>query len=72
MRLFFQDPFDADEPVIYLTASRAMEGRTRVYLHKMTPKDPDPRATDPERGRALWQDSEDLLRDLTRPSRGAP
>jgi NAD(P)-dependent dehydrogenase (short-subunit alcohol dehydrogenase family) len=62
MRVFFQDPFAADEPVVYLAVSRAMEGRTGVYLHKMRPKDPDPRAMDPARGRALWEASEALLR----------
>jgi hypothetical protein len=61
MRLFFQDPAAAVEPVLYLSCSRAMEGRSAVYLHKMTPKDPDARATDPERGRALWEASEALL-----------
>jgi NAD(P)-dependent dehydrogenase (short-subunit alcohol dehydrogenase family) len=61
MRLFFQDPFLADEPVVYLATSRAMERRTCVYLHKMTPKDPDPRAMDPASGRALWDASEALL-----------
>jgi len=61
MRLFFQDPFAADEPVIYLACSRAMERRSAVYLHKMTLRDPDPRAVDPARGRALWEESASLL-----------
>jgi NAD(P)-dependent dehydrogenase (short-subunit alcohol dehydrogenase family) len=64
MRVFFQDPFAADEPVVYLACSRAMEGRTGVYLHKMTPKDPDARAMDRARGRALWEASEDLVARL--------
>jgi retinol dehydrogenase-14 len=61
MRLFFQDPFAADEPVIHLACSRALEGRTAVYLHKMAWKDVDPRAADPESGRALWERSEAVL-----------
>ncbi len=61
MRLFFQDPFVADEPVLYLTCSRSLEGRTAVYLHKMAPKDVDPRAADAEAGRALWEHSEAVL-----------
>jgi NAD(P)-dependent dehydrogenase (short-subunit alcohol dehydrogenase family) len=61
MRLFFQDPFVADEPVLYLACSRALEGRTAVYLHKMAPKDVDPRAADAETGRALWEASEAVL-----------
>jgi NAD(P)-dependent dehydrogenase (short-subunit alcohol dehydrogenase family) len=61
MRLFFQDPFAADEPVIHLACSRALEGRTAVYLHKMAWKEIDPRAADAETGRALWERSEALL-----------
>jgi NAD(P)-dependent dehydrogenase (short-subunit alcohol dehydrogenase family) len=61
MRLLFQDPFVADEPVLYLACSRALEGRTAVYLHKMSPKDLDPRAADAGVGRALWEASEALL-----------
>ena len=61
MRALFQDPFTADEPVLYLACSRAMEGRTHVYLHKATPKDPDARAMDPARGGALWEASAALL-----------
>jgi len=61
MRVFFQDPFTADEPVLYLACSRALAGRTAVYLHKMTPKDVDPRAADPDMGRRLWERSEAVL-----------
>jgi NAD(P)-dependent dehydrogenase (short-subunit alcohol dehydrogenase family) len=61
MRVFFQDPFAADEPVIHLACSRALEGRTAVYLHKMAWKAVDPRAADPESGRALWERSEAVL-----------
>ncbi len=61
MRLFFQDPFVADEPVLYLACSRALEGRTAVYLHRMTTADVDARAADAELGRALWARSEATL-----------
>ncbi|HQR29416.1 MAG TPA: SDR family NAD(P)-dependent oxidoreductase [Anaeromyxobacteraceae bacterium] len=61
MRVFFQDPFDADEPVVHLACSRAMEGRTAVYLHKMAEKPVAPLATDPAVGSALWERSEALL-----------
>jgi NAD(P)-dependent dehydrogenase (short-subunit alcohol dehydrogenase family) len=61
MRLFFQDPFAADEPVLHLACSRSLEGRTAVYLHKMVEKGVDPRAADPEVGRALWKASEALM-----------
>jgi NAD(P)-dependent dehydrogenase (short-subunit alcohol dehydrogenase family) len=61
MHLLFQDPFVADEPVLYLTCSRALEGRTAVYLHKMAPKDVDARAADAEVGGVLWRRSEAVL-----------
>jgi NAD(P)-dependent dehydrogenase (short-subunit alcohol dehydrogenase family) len=61
MRVFFQDPFVADEPVLHLACSRALEGRTALYLHKMAPKEIDPRAADRDAGRALWDASEALL-----------
>jgi NAD(P)-dependent dehydrogenase (short-subunit alcohol dehydrogenase family) len=61
MRLFFQDPFAADEPVLYLACSRALEGRTAVYLHKMAPKAVDARAEDENAGRALWEASQAVL-----------
>ncbi|MGO9829709.1 MAG: SDR family NAD(P)-dependent oxidoreductase [Myxococcaceae bacterium] len=61
MHLVFQDPFVADEPVLYLTCSRALEGRTALYLHKMAPKDIDVRAADAAVGQALWERSDALL-----------
>lgn len=61
MHVLFQDPFVADEPVLYLSCSHALEGRTAVYLHKMAPKDVDARAADAELGRALWERSEAVL-----------
>jgi NAD(P)-dependent dehydrogenase (short-subunit alcohol dehydrogenase family) len=66
MRVSFQDPFAADEPVLYLACSRALEGRTAVYLHKMAEKDVDPRAADPATGKALWEASEALLARIRR------
>jgi NAD(P)-dependent dehydrogenase (short-subunit alcohol dehydrogenase family) len=70
MRLFFQDPFAADEPVLHLACSRALEGRTALYLHKMAEKPVDPRAADPAMGRALWERSEAVLARVA--SRGGP
>lgn len=61
MRLLFQDPFVADEPVLYLSCSRALEGRTALYLHKMAPKDVDVRAADLDVGQALWERTEAVL-----------
>ena len=68
MRLLFQDPFDADEPVLHLACCRALEGSTAVYVHKMAPKEIDARAADATTGRALWEASEALLARV----RGAP
>jgi NAD(P)-dependent dehydrogenase (short-subunit alcohol dehydrogenase family) len=68
MRLFFQDPFVADEPVLFLACSRSLEGRTAVYLHKMAPKEIDARAGDPRAGRALWEASQALLARVSEPS----
>jgi NAD(P)-dependent dehydrogenase (short-subunit alcohol dehydrogenase family) len=61
MHLLFQDPFVADEPVLYLSCSRALEGRTALYLHKMAPKEVDARVADAEVGQALWERSGDVL-----------
>jgi NAD(P)-dependent dehydrogenase (short-subunit alcohol dehydrogenase family) len=66
MRLFFQDPFVADEPVLHLACSRSLEGSTAVYLHKMARKDVDPRAAAAETGRLLWEASEALLEKVRR------
>jgi NAD(P)-dependent dehydrogenase (short-subunit alcohol dehydrogenase family) len=66
MRVSFQDPFVADEPVLHLACSRALEGRTAVYLHKMAEKGVDPRAASPATGKALWEASEALLARIRR------
>ncbi|HET8734336.1 MAG TPA: SDR family NAD(P)-dependent oxidoreductase, partial [Anaeromyxobacteraceae bacterium] len=66
MRATFQDPFDADEPVVHLACSRALDGETAVYLHKMTRKAVDPRAADPEAGRRLWEATEAVLARVRR------
>ena len=61
MHVLFQDPFVANEPVLYLSCNRALEGHTAVYLHKMMLKDVDARAAEAEVGRELWQRSEAVL-----------
>lgn len=62
MGLFFASPTKACEPVVYLTAASAIEGRTGLYLHLMAAKQPAPQANDPELGQQLWAKTEDLLR----------
>jgi NAD(P)-dependent dehydrogenase (short-subunit alcohol dehydrogenase family) len=59
--LFFRSPRKAAEPAVFLCCSRAIEGRTGIYLHLMTEKSPSARATDEAAGRRLWQESERLL-----------
>jgi NAD(P)-dependent dehydrogenase (short-subunit alcohol dehydrogenase family) len=66
LRLFFQDPFAADEPVVYLACSEEMGRHTGAYFHQMVRKPVDARASDPEVGRALWERSAALLVELGR------
>lgn len=60
-RLFFRSPEKAALPVIYLAASREIEGKAIDYLHFMTRKDMDPKAMNPENGHKIWELSERLL-----------
>jgi hypothetical protein len=64
-RLFFQSPRRAAEPVVFLCCSRAIQGRSGIYLHLMTEKSPSAAALDEETGRRLWQASERLLKGGT-------
>lgn len=59
--LFFRSPRRAAEPVVFLCCSRAIEGRSGIYLHLMTEKTPSERAMDEEAGLQLWRASERLL-----------
>lgn len=60
----FAAPEDAARPVVWLAASRALDGRTGVYLHRWKEKAPSELASDPEIGRRLWEASHALLDDL--------
>ena len=60
-RLFFRSPEKAAEPVIYLAASKDLEGKTLDYLFLMSRKDMDEKAKDPENGLKLWDLSEKLI-----------
>ena len=60
--LLFRSPRRAAEPAVYLCCSRAIEGRTGIYLHLMTEKSPSGSALDEQAGRQLWQASERLIR----------
>ncbi len=63
MRAFFQAPEHAAVPVVYLAASRAIEGETGIYLHARQRKAPSEAATDAESGRRIWDEAERLLSD---------
>jgi NAD(P)-dependent dehydrogenase (short-subunit alcohol dehydrogenase family) len=64
MRRFFKPANEGALPLVYLAASRAIEGRTGMYVHVKTEKARDPRAEDPRTGRRLWDASESLVTRL--------
>ena len=59
--VFFRSPEKASEPVVYLTASKDVEGKATDYLFLMSRKDVDEKAISVENGTKLWHMSEDLL-----------
>ncbi len=62
--IFFKSAKKACEPVVYLAASKDVEGKDFDYLFLMQRKEIDEKAEDPNNGRKLWQLSEDLLATL--------
>jgi len=60
-KAFFRSPEKACEPVIYLAASKAVEGKPTDYLFLMSRKEIDEKATGPENGKRLWNMTEALL-----------
>lgn len=63
-RIFFRSPEKASEPVVYLTASKDVEGKPTDYLFLMSRKDIDEKALDLENGKRLWRISEELLQKI--------
>jgi NAD(P)-dependent dehydrogenase (short-subunit alcohol dehydrogenase family) len=63
-KLFFRSPEQACEPVVYLAASKAFEGKATDYLFLMSRKEVDEKATDPENGKRLWLLSDQLLASI--------
>jgi NAD(P)-dependent dehydrogenase (short-subunit alcohol dehydrogenase family) len=61
LKLLFRSPQKAAAPVLLLACGRAMEGRNGVYLHMLREKPVSAEASDPEKGRLLWEKSEALL-----------
>lgn len=68
MRRFFKPAEEGALPLVYLAASKKIEGRTGIYVHVKTEKARDARADDPKTGRRLWDASESLLTRLGFPS----
>jgi len=62
--IFFRSPKKACQPVIYLAASKELEGSTGNYLFLMQEEAMDEKATDPENGTRLWELSEQLEKRL--------
>lgn len=62
MKLFFNAPEKAAEPILYLAASPELEGKSGTYLHMFAEKDPRQEALDPAVGAKLWDASHALLR----------
>ena len=58
--LFFKSPEKAGVPVIYLAASKDLEGKPFDYLFLMNRKEISPLAADPQNGKRLWEVSEKL------------
>ena len=58
--IFFRSPKKACKPVIYLAASKELEGSTGNYMFLMQEKAMDDKAGDPENGTRLWELSEQL------------
>ena len=62
--LFFKDPAKACEPVVYLSCARALQDRTRVYLHRLEEKQIQAEAADPKNAQKLWETGRCLLEKL--------
>ena len=58
--IFFRSPKKACRPVIYLAASKELEGSTGNYMFLMEEKTMDEKAINPENGGRLWDLSEQL------------
>lgn len=54
-RLLFASPEKAAEPVVYLTAAQAVEERTDIYLHLMSPKEPAEATGDADLRQQVWE-----------------
>jgi NAD(P)-dependent dehydrogenase (short-subunit alcohol dehydrogenase family) len=62
--IFFKSPAKAAIPVVYLAASRDVEGKPFDYLFLMSRKEVDEKASDPANGKRLWELSEKLWHSI--------
>lgn len=62
--IFFRSPKKACAPVIYLSASREIEGTSGTYMFLMQQKEIDEKATDPQNGKRLWELSKKLEKQI--------
>ena len=62
--IFFRSPRKACRPVIYLAASKELEGTSGSYMFLMQKKEMDEKATDPRNGKRLWELSEKLEKQI--------
>ena len=69
-KLFFNSPEKAAEPVVYLAASKSLEGKTSDYLFLMSRKEVDEKASDRKNGLKLWDMTEELIRKIEETSKG--
>lgn len=58
--IFFRSPKKASEPVVYLGASKDVEGKAIDYLFLMSRKEMDEKALNPDHGKKLWEISNKL------------
>ena len=61
MKLLFQSPEKAAEPVIYLCCAEEAGARTGIYLHMMVEKQTSSLALDEANGARLWEASQALV-----------
>jgi len=61
-KIFFSSPEKAAEPVVYLSASKELEGIPTDYLFLMSRRPVDDNASDTENGKRLWELTENLLK----------
>jgi len=64
MKLFFNSPEVAAEPVIFLACNKQPEKYQNAYLHMMREKAVSPFAEDEQSGKLLWEKSALLLKDF--------